>query len=41
MSAHVSLNPQLALRMRVCFSVGRFIAIDHENALEWIRPIAG
>jgi hypothetical protein len=41
MSVHSSLNPQLTLRKRVCFSVGRFIVIAHENALEWIRPASG
>lgn len=41
MSAHSSLNLQLMLRKRVCFKVGRFIAIDHVNALERIRLVSG
>jgi hypothetical protein len=38
---HSSLKPRLTLRKRVCFRVGRFIFIDHENALARIRPASG
>ena len=31
MSVHSSFHPQLTLRKRVCFKVGRSIAIDHEK----------
>jgi hypothetical protein len=41
MSVHSSVDPLLTFRKRVCFRVGRFIAIDHEKALERIRPASG
>jgi hypothetical protein len=40
-SIHGSLNSLLTLRKRVCFRIGRFIAFDHENALEQDRSAWG